>query len=54
MSLDDSKVLVQHPAKTEFTLKRIPWSRRMWLLIRGKLSRKNVQIEAPPINKFAA
>jgi hypothetical protein len=53
MPSDDNTVSVQHPSKTEFTLKKISWSRRMWLLLRGKLSRKNVQIGTPPINKFA-
>ena len=37
---DENKVLVQYLSKNDFTLKRNPWSRRMWLLLRGKQSRK--------------
>jgi len=37
---DENKVLVQHLSKNDFTLKKIPWSRRMWLLLRGKQSPK--------------
>lgn len=36
----DTKDLGQHLSRNEFTLKRIPWSRRMWLLLQGKQSRK--------------
>jgi hypothetical protein len=37
---DETKVLVPHLSKNDFTLKRIPWSRRMWLRLRGKESPK--------------
>jgi hypothetical protein len=40
MPSDENKVLVQHPSKNDFTLKRISWSRRIWLLLRGKQSQK--------------
>jgi hypothetical protein len=37
---DATHVRVQHLAKNEFTLKRIPWRRRLGLLLRGKQSPK--------------
>lgn len=36
---NDTKELGQH-SRNAFTLKRIPWSRRVWLLLQGKQSRK--------------
>jgi hypothetical protein len=37
---NDNKVLVPSQSKPAFTLKRIPWSRRMGLLLCGKQSPK--------------
>jgi hypothetical protein len=44
---DDTQGLVPHLSKNEFTLKRIPWSRRMWLLLCGKQSPKWSTASAP-------